>query len=73
MWHLLRKSYSILVLWDRVMQILREEDPEGTAQQRAHKFVLLIYFLAFIIYYLLLIDYLALGHTFSGTVRITTN
>ena len=26
MWHLLRKSYSIQVPWDRVMQILQEED-----------------------------------------------
>ena len=35
MWHLLRKSYSIQVPKDRVVQILEEVDPEGTAQGRA--------------------------------------
>ena len=39
MWHLLKKSYSIQMPQDRVMQILREEDPEGAAQGRAHKFL----------------------------------
>ena len=43
-WHLLRKSYSMQVPHERVMQILREEDPEGTTQQRAHKLVQRDYF-----------------------------
>ena len=41
MWHLLRKLYCIQV---RVMQILREEDPEGTTQRRVHKLVRRDYF-----------------------------
>ena len=37
MWHLLRKLYSFQVPQDRVMQILREEDPEGRTQWKGHK------------------------------------
>ena len=39
MWHLLRKSYSIQVPRDRVMQILQELGPEVTTQWKAHKLV----------------------------------
>ena len=39
MWHLQRKSYSIQMPQDRVMQILQEEEPERTVQRSAHKLV----------------------------------
>ena len=42
--NLLRKSYSIQLPRDRVMQILREKDPEGTARRRTHKLVRRDYF-----------------------------
>ena len=44
MWHLLRKLYSIHMPRDRVMQILREKDPEGIVQGRTHKLVWRDYF-----------------------------
>ena len=44
MLHFLKKSYSIQVPQVRVMQVLWEENPEGTAQRRAQKLVWRDYF-----------------------------
>ena len=60
MWRLLRKSYSIQVPRNWVMKILREEDPEGTTQRRAHELVWRRYYFSF-------------GSNFCWHCDITTN